>query len=386
MKRLTRLALAIAAAASIAACGSNDHEFEQGSIVTFGGDTHFGENYVESAEVSDGERLSDADRYTGGFDHLRPLLSRADYSIVNLETPLSEQTRDRLRGKDYLHFTDSAKAIPALKAAGIDAVGLANNHSMDQGASGLENTLGALDGSGLDHFGMGRDLDEASAPLIKTIERPGGGSVTLAVFAQFEFRDNYLANWPFYATADQPGAAPLDVARFTRQVDALRQQHEDLFVVAFPHWGSNYAWASDEQDRLGRQLVDAGADMVIGHHSHGTQEIARYKDRWILFGIGNLLFNSRGRFADYDRAQPYGLVAELSFAKEGGPAVRLHPFLSDNLKTGFKPRPASEEEAAALMRTIRYRDKSTSFDAKLVRDRDGRSAIQLTPLSWTNWW
>lgn len=372
----------LALAVWLSACGSPQEDFSEGTLVVIGGDTHFGENYVGPDE------LGDADRYTLGLDHLRPLLTRADYSIVNFETPMSERTSDRLRNKDYIHFTDPTKAIPALKAAGIDALGLANNHSMDQGAEGLENSLDALEQSGIDSFGMGRTLDEAAAPLIRQVPRPGGGTMTLAVFAMFQERDNYRENWPFYAESSQPGAAPLDVDYFSRQAAQLRRQHDDLFIIAYPHWGSNYAWVSEEQEILGKALIDAGADMVIGHHSHGTQEIARYKDRWILYGIGNLYFNSRGRFADYERAQPFGLVAELSFGAEAGsePGVRLHPFQSDNLRTGFKPRPATKDEAAALMRVVRYRKRSTSFDAVLVEDEDGRTAIELTPLSWTNWW
>lgn len=377
-----RLAGALAILFGITACSSADEKFEEGTIVAFGGDTHFGENYVGP------DQLGDDARYAGGFEHLRPVLRRAAFTIVNLETPLSDQTPDRLRGKDYLHFTDAGQAVPAMHAAGIDAVSLANNHSMDQGLRGLENTLEALDSGPLDYFGIGRSLEEASAPLVTMIERPGGAPLRLAVFGQFEERENYRSKWPFYAETDRPGAASLDVERFARQVAELRAEKGETFIVAFPHWGSNYAWVSDDQEILGKALIDAGADMVIGHHSHGAQEIARYKDRWILYGIGNLLFNSRGRFADYERAQPYGLVAELSFGAEAGsePLVRLHPFFSDNLETGFKPTPASREEAAALMRAIRYRKKSTSFDAELVKDRDGRTVIELAPLSWTNWW
>ncbi|WP_265530468.1 CapA family protein [Sphingomicrobium marinum] len=377
-----RFSWMLALAAMVSACGSPQEDFAEGTIVAIGGDTHFGENYVGP------EELGDADRYAAGLEHLRPLLSRAEYSIANFEAPLSERTPDQLRKKDYIHFTDPAKAVTALKAAGIDAVGLANNHSMDQGAAGLENSLAALAPSGIDSFGIGRTLDEAAAPLIRQLPRPGGGTITLAVFAMFEERDNYRENWPFYAEDLRPGAAPLDVDYFARQVARLRRQHDDLFIIAYPHWGSNYAWVSDEQEMLGKALIDAGADMVIGHHSHGTQEIARYKDRWILYGIGNLYFNSRGRFADYERAQPFGLVAELSFGADAGsdPGIRLHPFYSDNLQTGFNPRPATRDEAAALMRTVRYRKKSTSFDATLVEDHDGRTAIELTPLSWTNWW
>lgn len=373
---------------AVAGCSQVNPAHEKGTLVALGGDTHFGESYVRSAPVSDAEHLSDEDRYTRGFVHLKPFIDRAAFTVVNFEAPVSGTTEDAILCKDYIHYADPEATAAALKAVGIDAVSLANNHSMDQGAKGLANSLEALSAAGIAAFGAGDDLDKAEAPLLKEIQRPGGGKMMIAIFGLFEEREVYRRKYDFYAEARKPGAAPLDPRVFRQQVAALRKQHQDLFVIAYPHWGSNYSWARGRQVDFGHALVDAGADMVVGHHGHTAQDIERYKDKWILYGIGNFLFNSPGRYAENPDILPYSLVAELSFGRAAGsePTVRLYPISSDNRRTGYQPNLVKRSEAETILQALKTQRRSIGFDGEVVGNDATGAAIELTPLSWTNWW
>jgi poly-gamma-glutamate capsule biosynthesis protein CapA/YwtB (metallophosphatase superfamily) len=349
------------------------------TTVLIGGDTHFGENYFLNDDGSERSPGSGANvNYEKGFAQLKPLLDRSSFALVNLETPLSLPRPDAPADKDYVHWTDPAKAGPALRAAGINAVGLANNHIYDQGEGGLGETLDRIAEFEITGIGAGRTLAEAQAPLIREIDLPGGGKRQLAIFGMFEERKRYRDEYKVYAEASRPGVAPINVKAFEGAVRALRTTRPEVFVIAYPHWGDNYSWATDDQIALGRELVEAGADMVIGHHGHNLQEIERYRGKWILYGIGNFLFDAPGRYADYPEVLPFGLAVELRFgpAKAAPPLVRLYPVLSDNKVSGYQPRPVTPTEAAAVRFVLMNKPASVGFAGTVIEDTAG-PAIEL---------
>ncbi len=356
-----------------------------------GGDMHFGENYArtDTQASSDGaQQIDDQARYYKSVERLKPLVDRSQFAMVNLETPLSPALSDGQTGKDYVHWSDVSKSAPALGKLGIDAVGLGNNHSVDQGESGLRKTLANLGEHGIAWFGADLNLQRAQAPLLRELPRPGGGKITLAIFGMLEERPVYRNKYRFYAERGKPGVASVDVAAFKRHVAELHAAHPDLFVVAFPHWGANYAWADNDQVELGRALIDAGADIVIGQHAHTIQEIERYHGKWILYGIGNFAFLAPGRYAKFRRVQPFGLVAMLSFGSEAAtpPNIRLYPFASDNRTTGYMTRPATFEEASIVLTSIDQRKKSIGFHGQLIRDDPLGPAIELRQKTPGKFW
>jgi hypothetical protein len=311
------------------------------------GDVHHGENYVNT-----GRRIAAEYGYDHPFQRLRPLLQRANYVVANMETPATDLTVSPLTDKHYVHRTSPAEAPPAYARNGIRAVGLANNHSMDYGAAGIIHTFDALRANGIRLFGAGPDLAEAEKPLILRIPSAGGPPRHVAVFAMFEYRPDFDGQHSFYATPARPGVAKIDPARFEELARTAREKYENLLVVAFAHWGKNYAWRSPAQAQMGRALIEAGADLVLGHHGHNFQEIERYRGKWILYGIGNFLFNSLGRFKEFGNLPPYGLGVELDFPPGGSGEIlaRLYPLLVDNTRTNYQPHiPAAAEARQALM-------------------------------------
>ena len=312
------------------------------------GDVSFGENYQADAARRGRPDLLAERGYDYPLARLEPILRRADYTIVNLETPLTGLERSPLAdaGKDYYHWGHIDKTPGRLVAYGVDAVGLANNHMLDFGVPGLKDTFRSLKRYGIASFGAGEDAADAAEPLVRLF-RVGRREVSIGLIARFERRKSYEL-FGFYAGARTPGVNPLDPQALPAQVAGMRRRNPGIFVISYVHWGSNYAWRTPEQQRHARALIDAGVDMVVGHHGHMLQEIERYRDKWIIYGLGNFMFNSAGRFASFPEAVPYGLAMELVLQDRAGSAlheVRLYPIMSDNLKVDYQPRIAKGHDA-----------------------------------------
>ena len=359
MRRRTFLtsSLALPFGSLVAACGAASTQRTSGGPfrLLIGGDTNFAESYdIEE----DGQVTTPVAEY--GYDHslvrLAPLLKRADYTVLNLETALT-RPQAGLPRKAYRHWSDASKTTEQLRQHGVDAVGLANNHTLDFGLAGLEDTFEALRHDGIKWFGAGDNVYDASLPLIVRAPTEDGRGRHVAFFGMFEYRRQYDTAYQFYASARTGGTKRLDVAEFARMVRRYRRRHPSLFVIAYSHWGRNYAWRTDYQNAKAKALIDAGADMVIGHHAHVLQEIEQYRGKWILYGIGNFMFNAPGRFAGHPDVLPYGLAVELLFpgSRTAPPEPRLYPILSNNALTGFQPRLANSEEFQTVFDTLAQR-------------------------------
>ena len=311
--------------------------------VAFAGDTSFGENYQDGIAASGGASV-----LSRGYDHaiarLGPLLERADLAIVNLETPLTERRVSPLLGKSFVHYGDARLTTAALSRHGVDAVSLANNHTLDLGLDGLRDTMDALDGAEIGRFGAGDGETAASAPFVR---RLGDGAVTIAVVGAF-VRDPAYERWAFYAEGPLPGVAPLDLPRIRAQLVELRRREPAAFIVVFPHWGYDRRWRDARQVEAAQALIDAGADMVIGHGAHMMQEVEHYRGKWIVYGLGNLVFNAPSTY-DYPDIAPFSLVVEVEIATGPQPTLaglKLYPILSDNGATAYQPRPLDAAEFA----------------------------------------
>lgn len=348
MRRRTFLtsSLALPFGSLVTACGAASRPGASGAPfrLLVGGDTNFAESY----DIEEGGQVTTPVAeygYAHSLERLAPLLKRADYTVLNLETALT-RPQTGLPRKAYRHWSDADKTIEQLRRHGVDAVGLANNHTLDFGMVGLRDTFAALHHDGIKWFGAGANVYDASLPLVVRVPTDDGRDRRVAFFGMFEYRRQYDTAYHFYASARAGGTKRLDVAEFARMVRRYRRQHPTLFVIAYAHWGRNYDWRTDYQNTKAKALIDAGADMVIGHHAHVLQEIEQYRGKWILYGIGNFMFNAPGRFAGHPNVLPYGLAVELLFpgSRTAPPEPRLYPILSNNAVTGFQPRLANAEE------------------------------------------
>jgi len=214
-------------------------------------------------------------------DLLEEIIS-ADLSVVNLECPLvSQQTPITKAG---LILGASIRCIQGFVAAQWNVLNLANNHSFDHGASGLNETIRAIEGAGLSFVGAGSNIDEAQKPFIKEIN---GKRIVIYSMAERE-----------YSIADEktPGANPLDLINF---VHAIRQHKQKGIFIVLIHGGKEfYPYPSPEMVRRCRFMVDMGADAVICCHTHSPLPWETYANRPIVYGLGNLIFESIGNKLD----------------------------------------------------------------------------------------
>ncbi len=240
--------------------------------------------------------------YTHPFRKVASELSSYDVMIANLEGNLSNTLQPPEDAHTFT-FVSSPQMVDGFKLAGIDAVTLANNHSMwnseGWGSQGLLDTIDALQGGGIPHFGAGNNLPEARAPWVAEV-----GGKTLAflgvdgVTANEEARDfgatvymSELGNTGYAgATDDSPGTNPYITDQFLADIESLAGQYD--MVIPYFHFGIEYfnippAWAREGA----KAAIDKGATMVVTNHPHVIQGMQIYNGKPILYSVGNFIFD-----------------------------------------------------------------------------------------------
>lgn len=307
-------------------------------IITLLGDTNPGESYQLRLK-DQGKASIDSDRgYEQCFAPFRGFLRESDFTVANLECCVTQIRSSPFETvKPYLDWTDIVRTPQLLRELPIHAVCIANNHALDFGPEGLSETCAILDSNQIARFGAGISSSEAAKALNYEIEI-GNNRLEVIIVSGFEFRQNHK-DWGYYATSKQAGVNSWSRKQAQKQVSEIRSRSPKAFLIAFPHWGSNYLPVTDRQRELGRLLVDAGADLVVGHGSHMLQEIEQYKERWLVYGLGNFIFNSPGRFHQHE-VLPFGLLARLNiFHKNNGFDIIMHlyPIHVDNRTNSYQP-------------------------------------------------
>ncbi len=238
---------------------------------------------------------ADARTTGGGYDYsaelapLDPWIQGADLALCHLEVPVAPPGT---APSGYPVFAAPPQIIPAIKAQGWDGCSTASNHSVDRGFAGIKATLDALDAAGLGHSGTARSAAEEQSPQLYRLQR-GGQTITVADIAS-----TYATNG-MPVDADKPWSVDrIDVARIVAQATAARAAGADL-VIATVHAGNEYQTAPNaQQQEVDQQLADSGViDLVIGHHVHVPQPIAKLaggpggQGMWVAYGLGNYISN-----------------------------------------------------------------------------------------------
>ena len=320
----------------------------------FVGDTGFGENYQLGYEQKGRGNILKDKGYDYPLEKLRAALEAPDLVIANLETPVTNiAVSPFAEEKQYVHWADIEKTPDSLRAHNIRVVGLANNHTFDYGREGFEQTLTVLKDKGFSYFGAGRDQASAARPFMSEFII-GKRRLRLAALSAFELNSVYRDKYQVYASKNAGGVNPLRAKRIARQIDAIKRADPSIFVIVYPHWGANYRWRSEGQAKIADTLIAAGADLIIGHGAHMLQEVEQRGGRWIVYSIGNFMFNSLGRYKKLN-APPFGLVANLVVQEAGeglAGTLKLHPIFTDNRRNGYQSRfisPAEFDEVRELL-------------------------------------
>ena len=246
---------------------------------------------------------------TGDAGAVREYLSGADLTLANLENPV---IRDAVYHPDATTFTGDLRLMPVLDQAGIDGVTLGNNHILDAGTTGLDETMGHLDDAGIAHAGAGMDLAEARQPMIFDLDGMKVGVLSYMGVPNYDWA---------WATKTAPGTAPPLQKIMEQDVKRLREK-VDLVVVS-PHWGIEYtATPEPEQVDFAHAAIDAGADVFVGGHAHWPKGIEMYKGKPIYYGVGNFLLDQ-----SWSEETSTGIFAETTLYGDRVVQTRPVPFI-----------------------------------------------------------
>lgn len=212
---------------------------------------------------------------------IRREITEADYFMVNQEFPFSD--RGTAAEDKQFTFRLPVSRVPMMQEMGIDMVTLANNHALDFGTDALLDTCAALEQAGIRYVGAGPDLE--TAKRLETVEIKGktigflGATRVIPVYSWTAGKGT-----PGMFSAYDP--APV--------LEAVKQAKERCdYLVIYVHWGVEKSEQPEAYQRtMGRQFIDAGADLVIGSHPHVLQGIEYYRDKPIVYSLGNFVFGS----------------------------------------------------------------------------------------------
>jgi poly-gamma-glutamate synthesis protein (capsule biosynthesis protein) len=256
---------------------------ELGSVrILFVGDIMLNRLVAERARVANDPGYAFRKLSDGWFEAF-------DYAVANLEGPVTDMRRSPVKSIDFL-FDPSV--IPVLKEQGIDAVSQANNHALDQGTVGYNDSVRRLREAGLLVFG--HQVDDGPVALATTTIR----EMRIA-FLGFNTTDNAMNR--------EQAASAITLAK-----------DEADTVIAYVHWGTEYRSRPDASSiQTAHWLIDQGVDVVIGGHPHWAQGFSSYKDKPIAWSLGNFIFDQ-----DFSTQTRQGLAVALVIR---GDKIELEP-------------------------------------------------------------
>ncbi|SDJ27362.1 CapA family protein [Natribacillus halophilus] len=339
--------------------------------ITFAGDTSLGEGYLSKPNRKKEKERLDKDPFSF-FKEVAPFVKQSDYFILNLETVLAENPSGFLEGKQYPNWDSPKRTIDILQKLNVNAVSLANNHTMDYGETTLIDTINELKSADITYFGAGQSHNEAITPAKIEVQ---GKSQTKNVYVLTGMKASrrYTEDYNFFAKREEAGVNSLNEDRLVRKISSIKEKDPDAIVIVSPHWqGKDYKWVNETEESRSRTFVEAGADFVIAHGTHMANHIEKYKSGIIAYSIGNFVFNSPGRYKKM-QAPPYSFIVNLMISEsETGWDIRpaFYPIVTDNKKTDFRVRFTTYDESVELFETLNDKQHLGTKEDILKKDGD----------------
>ena len=219
-----------------------------------------------------------------GADHLfstgvDSVLSAAQVVVGNLECPA---THIKAPVQKRYIFRAEPEWLDVLHRHGFTHLNLANNHSIDQGRKGLTDTQQNVVTAGMVPIGAGQNMDEAAQPVLLA-EKPRRVWLVPSLRLALE---NYA-----YLT-DKPCVSQEPMDSLTARVSRLRKADTTAVIIVSLHWGGEHTLRPVPRQRVeAHRLIDAGADILVCHHTHTLQTIEQYRGKWIYYSVGNFIFD-----------------------------------------------------------------------------------------------
>lgn len=290
-----------------------------------------------------------------GYDYpflkIKDQLADADMTFANLETPLiGDKTTGRTTPGGTTVFRGDTVFAETLKDVGIDIISLANNHMKDQGSKGITSTLAALSSAGILHAGAGQNLTEARKMAVFSISSKINSESLPVRVGLLAYNDTDVVPSSYHATEDQSGTNIMDIERLKADVIANRDE-ADILLVSM-HSGTEYVdYANTRQIAFAHAAIDAGADMVIGHHPHVLQPIEVYKGKYIFYSLGNFIFDQP--WPDTKQSVLVKMNVGLKYENGAWKLQETRPFITPLTIAQFQPQPIGNATSAAYLNVIK---------------------------------
>jgi poly-gamma-glutamate synthesis protein (capsule biosynthesis protein) len=290
--------------------------------------------------------------YDAPFRGVAAELKEGDLSIANLESPVARGGNE-FSGKKF-RFRAESEVAGALRRSGINLVTLANNHSMDFGEQALLETMENLKSAGVAWIGAGENLAEARKMALYTIKGKKIAFLGYSLTQPLEF----------FAGKNRPGTTPGFEKIYIEDIHRARLV-ADYVIVSF-HWGTEGTSNIQPYQRtVAHKAIDAGADVIIGHHPHVLRGIERYKTGIVFYSLGNFTFASKSKTAEA------GVIVRLRF-DEGKREAELLPLDILHRRVGFQPQRVSGKTAAGIIEQLNTLSDPLKTQ---IQSRDGRYVV-----------
>lgn len=237
---------------------------------------------------------------------IKDFIQDADLTIANLESPINPNRPV----SSYPNFNPPADLLKYLKDAGIDVLATANNHALDTGIEGVYTTMEEIDKTGIQHFGTQKDIKDKY--LITKVN-----DISIGILGYTDSLNGYefLLDTPEKKNLINK----LDPETIKKDIEHLRKENVDIILI-YPHWGNEYVQKnSDEYIKLARDMIDWGADAVLGNHPHVVLQAETHKspdgrEGFIIHAMGNFISNQTLETLNNIRTE-HGAIVELKFSK-----------------------------------------------------------------------
>lgn len=294
------------------------------------GDCTFGTDENFAYEGSMPAKYDEVGDFNYFFENVKSVFEEDDLTIVNFEGTLTDST---IREDKQFAFKADKSYAEILTDGFVEAANLANNHSKDYGEQSYNDTMDALDEAGITNFGY----DRVAIKKVKGIKIGLVGT---------------------YVLADGLGVKD----SMEKNIQDLKDEGAQVIIASF-HWGEEKAeYPNDVQVELAHAAIDAGADLVLGHHPHVLQGIEQYKGKNIVYSLGNFCFGGNMYPSDMDT-----MIFQQTFTLKGGKlqednVTNIIPCSISSVEdyNNYQPTPAAGEKETEILNKITQRSQGLS--------------------------
>lgn len=319
-----------------------------GSILltmSFTGDFTIGENVQHNGKsIFEKEFEKQDENIHFPLRNVRDILLADDLTMINFEGTLTTAGRNPEKKNNDFLFRADPSFVDMLPAGGVDTVSLENNHVLDMGEEGLQETKDTLLSAGIPYACE----DDPAVFYVK------GVKVGSLAYQTFGGRHDEI------------------IKKLPGDIGALRAEGCEVVIVSY-HWGAELDYyPNDNQVRLGRATVDAGADLVIGHHSHRINPIEYYNGKYICYSLGNFSFAGNNKPSDM-ASYIFQIRIRVKDGEAKSEAIKLIPIRISSRTdyNDFAPTPYTKDtNIEAVIKTLRQNGKRLEY------------AVESYPLKW----